>query len=150
MIKHTPKTKAPVQRTSNSGISQSIIPPIYATLSRKSGQARASPANADSASTKNYPALINDIGSILSTSRQQAYKAVNSALVQAYWKIGQRIVEYEQGGKEKAEYGEQLLGRLQHDLTRRYGRGFSATNIAHMRLLYIQFPIMETLSPQLS
>ena len=108
------------------------------------------PPSATALPIANYPALLTGIGSILSISRQQAYTAVNSALVQAYWKIGQRIVEFEQGGKEKAEYGSELLDRLQRDLTLRYGRGFSRSNIIYIRLLYLKYPTGETLSHQLT
>ncbi len=101
-------------------------------------------------SPKNYPSLIRDIGSILSSSRQQAYVAVNSALVQAYWKIGQRIVEFEQGGKEKAGYGSELLDRLSKDLKLQHGTGFSKSNIYLMRLFYLRYPIFQTVSGKLS
>jgi predicted nuclease of restriction endonuclease-like (RecB) superfamily len=71
-------------------------------------------------------------------------------LVQTYWAIGQHIVEYEQGGNEKADYGSQLLDRLSKDLTAHYGKGFGRSNIFYMRKLYLSFPICGTVSHKLS
>ncbi len=65
-----------------------------------------------------------------------------------YWEIGRRIVEYEQGGMQCAEYGEGLLKRLAADLTARFGRGFSKRNLEQMRLFYASFPIAQTVSAQ--
>ena len=64
---------------------------------------------------------------------------VNTALVTTYWLIGRRIVEYEQKGKERAEYGEQLLKKLSADLTSRFGKGFTERNLWHMRQFYISY-----------
>lgn len=63
-----------------------------------------------------------------------------------YWEVGKYIVEFEQKGNEKAEYGSQLFDRLSNDLTENYGRGFSRSNLLYMRKLYLEFPISETLS----
>lgn len=76
--------------------------------------------------------------------------AVNNVLVETYWHIGKHIVEYEQNGNERAEYGSGLLNRLSHDLTERYGRGFSKSNILYMRKFYMVFPKSETMSHLLS
>jgi hypothetical protein len=65
---------------------------------------------------------------------------------QTYWTIGQHIVEFEQNGNQKAEYGTQLFERLSRDLTQNYGKGFSRSNLLYMRKLYLSFPISETLS----
>ncbi len=78
--------------------------------------------------------------------RQQAAQTVNTILVQTYWHIGQHIVEFEQKGNEKAEYGSQLFERLSKDLIFAYGKGFSRSNLLYMRKLYLSFPISETLS----
>ena len=71
-------------------------------------------------------------------------------MLNAYWEIGKHIVDFEQGGKQKAEYGKALLLNLSKDLTLRYGRGFSRSNLSYMRLLYSKYPKCETLSHKLS
>lgn len=93
-----------------------------------------------------YSELIDTIGSLLQQGRQQAAQSVNTILVQTYWVIGQHIVEFEQKGNEKVEYGSQLFERLSKDLTFEYGKGFSRSNLLYMRKLYLLFPIRETLS----
>jgi predicted nuclease of restriction endonuclease-like (RecB) superfamily len=93
-----------------------------------------------------YEQLITQIGSLLKSGRQQAAMAVNTILVQTYWHIGQHIVEFEQKGKERAEYGSQLFERLSSDLTLLYGKGFGRSNLLYMRKLYQCFPISGTLS----
>jgi predicted nuclease of restriction endonuclease-like (RecB) superfamily len=93
-----------------------------------------------------YSELINKIGSLLQQGRQQAAQSVNTILVQTYWYIGQHIVEFEQKGNERAEYGSQLFDRLSKDLTIAYGKGFGRSNLLYMRKLYLSFPISGTLS----
>jgi predicted nuclease of restriction endonuclease-like (RecB) superfamily len=93
-----------------------------------------------------YQQLITQIGSLLQNGRQQAAQAVNTILVQTYWHIGQHIVEYEQKGNQRAEYGTQLFERLSKDLTLLYGKGFGRSNLLYMRKLYQCFPISGTLS----
>jgi predicted nuclease of restriction endonuclease-like (RecB) superfamily len=93
-----------------------------------------------------YSELIDKIGSLLQQGRQQAAQSVNTILVQTYWYIGQHIVEFEQNGNEKAEYGSQLFERLSKDLTIAYGKGFGRSNLLYMRKLYLSFPISGTLS----
>lgn len=97
-----------------------------------------------------YGQLVSDIGTLLSDARKQLAMAVNNVLVETYWHIGKHIVEYEQNGNERAEYGSGLLNRLSHDLTERYGRGFSKSNILYMRKFYMVFPKSETVSHLLS
>ncbi|WP_288462498.1 PDDEXK nuclease domain-containing protein [uncultured Chryseobacterium sp.] len=97
-----------------------------------------------------YSELVNQIGSLLKKGREQAAQSVNTILVHTYWLIGRHIVEYEQGGKEKAEYGSFLFEQLSKDLTKRYGKGFSRSNLLYMRKLYLTFPKSETLSNVLS
>src|SRR3972149_841042 len=97
-----------------------------------------------------YPSLISDIGNLLEQGRTQAYHAVNDILVKTYWAIGKRIVEFEQRGKEKAEYGSALLENLSKDLKLRHGKGFSKSNLVYMRLFYLKYQKSETLSHQLS
>ena len=97
-----------------------------------------------------YNHLIEQIGDLLLQGRRQSAYAVNNILVQTYWQIGRYIVEYEQGGMEKSEYGSKLLDRLSKDLTVLYGRGFSRSNLVYIRKLYVSYQISETVSHQLS
>lgn len=99
---------------------------------------------------KEYSSLVSDIGSLLEQGRKQAYHAVNTIMVKTYWEIGKSIVEYEQKGKEKAEYGSALLKNLSEDLKLRYGKGFSKSNLIYMRRFYLKYQKGETLSHQLS
>lgn len=96
-----------------------------------------------------YKYLVSNIADILSESRKLTYKTVNSILTMTYWKIGKQIVEFEQGGKERAEYGEELIKRLSVDLTNKFGKGFSYRNLQQIKRFYILFPIVQTLSAQL-
>lgn len=86
---------------------------------------------------------IQEIKSILAQARQKAYAAVNSAMVEAYWKIGERIVNQEQQGKEKAAYGEAILKELSIALTEEFGKGFSYANLYNMRQFYLTYPTIE-------
>ncbi|MGI6717786.1 MAG: DUF1016 N-terminal domain-containing protein [Bacteroidales bacterium] len=97
-----------------------------------------------------YKELVEAIGKVLNEERNKAIQAVNLALVQTNWQIGRYIVEYEQNGRERAEYGAELIDRLSHDLTAAYGKGFSRSNVFQMRQFYLAFPKIQTLSEQLS
>jgi predicted nuclease of restriction endonuclease-like (RecB) superfamily len=89
------------------------------------------------------------IKSILQQARNQVYAAANSSMVQAYWCIGKSIVE-QQGGYERAEYGQQLLKALSVQMTADFGKGFTITNLKYMRQFYLLFPIGHALRDQLS
>lgn len=89
------------------------------------------------------------ISSILSTARDKAYTAVNFAMVEAYWEIGKSIVE-QQGGKERATYGDALLKELASRLTEDFGKGFDARELRKMRQFHLAFPIRDALRPELS
>ncbi len=97
-----------------------------------------------------YDLLLNSIGQALQHGRDQVAYAVSHTILETYWEIGRNIVEYEQKGVEKAEYGSELLKRLSRDLTIKYGNGFGMSNVNKMRKLYICYPIMQTLSAQLT
>jgi len=97
-----------------------------------------------------YTALKEQIKSLLSEGRKRAISSINTILVQTYWHIGKYIVEYEQKGEKKAEYGKELLTKLSKDLTLEYGKGFSRSNLTYMRKFYLSFPKSETLSHKLS
>lgn len=86
---------------------------------------------------------IAEIKSILEQARQKAYQAVNTAMVEAYWLIGKRIVEEEQNGKEKAEYGEAVLKNLSVALTSEFGKGFSYANLRNFRQFFLTYPDKE-------
>lgn len=86
---------------------------------------------------------------ILEAARRTSARAVNAVMTAAYWEIGRRIVECEQGGEERAEYGKQIVTRLAADLTARFGRGFSKRNLEQMRLFYRLWPIAQTTSAPL-
>lgn len=93
-----------------------------------------------------YDRLLQSVGDTLNKGRSAAVLAVNTAMVHTYWEIGRQIVEFEQKGNEKADYGAEVLKRLSRDLTARYGKGFSHSNIVYMRKFYLAFPISQTLS----
>ena len=97
-----------------------------------------------------YSQLIGNIGSLVANARDNVARQINTTMLDAYWQIGQYIVEYEQKGESKAEYGQGLLERLSRDLTQAYGRGFSRSNLVYMRKFYLAFQIRETVSHKLS
>ncbi|MGN0070203.1 MAG: YhcG family protein [Atopobiaceae bacterium] len=89
------------------------------------------------------------IAQVLEQARDRAYHAVNSAMVQAYWEVGRRIVD-EQGGESRAAYGKALISELSRRLTEDFGRGFTATNLKYMRQFYLAFPKGHTLCDELT
>ena len=99
-----------------------------------------------------YEAVFGDVSKIIDAARESAARSVNAAMTAAYWLIGRRIVEFEQSGEERAEYGTALIESLSEDLTRQFGRGFSRQNLQNMRLFYLAHPterIRQTLSGKL-
>jgi predicted nuclease of restriction endonuclease-like (RecB) superfamily len=101
-------------------------------------------------SPKHYVKLLDKIGDILKKGRKAVATSVNNIMLMTYWEIGWEIIEFEQKGEVKANYGSKLLDRMARDLKTRYGKGFSRSNVIYMRLLYIKYPKSETLSHQLS
>ena len=97
-----------------------------------------------------YNSLIATIGEVLAQGKAYVLQTVNQGIVQTYWAIGKHIVEFEQAGNEKAEYGSDMLNRLSDDLTARYGKGFSRANVFYIRKLYMTYPKVQTLSKLLS
>ncbi len=91
-----------------------------------------------------------NIRAILEKARSTAYRAVNFAMVHAYWEVGRIIVEEEQRGAERAEYGKGLIKELSIRLTKDYGRGFDESNLRNMRLFYQTFPNCDALRHELS
>ena len=90
------------------------------------------------------------IRAILSEARSRAYRAINTAMVTAYWEIGRAIVEQEQQGQHRAEYGRGLLKELSRRLSAEFGRGFDRSTLQHMRAFYLTYPICDALRPELS
>ena len=99
------------------------------------------PAKTPAAPADAYPGLIGGIGTLLETARHASARAVNSLMTATYWEVGRRIVEFEQGGKKRAGYGEELLKRLAVDLTARFGRVFSYTNLKKYRQFALAYPV---------
>lgn len=97
-----------------------------------------------------YNQLLYNIERTLRESRVSAIKAINHELIKANWEIGKHIVEYEQNGNEKADYGSALLTNIAKDLKIIYGKGFSKSNIYLYRQFYIKYPIFQTVSGKLS
>lgn len=101
-------------------------------------------------SEQNLASLVEPIAQIVEQARGQVRQAVNSAMVHSYWHIGQMIVEHEQQGASRAEYGKQQLQTLSAQLTERLGKGFDVRNLRNMRAFYQTFPIRDALRTELS
>ena len=100
-----------------------------------------------------YSGMHGDIVALLEAARRTAARSVNALMTASYWEIGRRIIDFEQGGQDRATYGEALIQRLSADLTRCFGRGFSPRNIEQMRQFYQCWPaeqIRQTLSGKLA
>jgi hypothetical protein len=107
---------------------------------------RAAPARSAGAPAPlpDYGGLVTGLSDLLDSALRKSARAVNSILTTTYWEIGRRIVEYEQAGKARAEYGSALLTRLSRDLCAAFGRGFSLRNLKNMRALYTGWEIRQT------
>ena len=97
-----------------------------------------------------YQKLVDSIGITIESARHRAIQAVNNELLKANWEIGKYIVEYEQHGNEKAEYGSSLLTNLSKDLKSRFGKGFSKSNIYLMRQFYLKYQIFQSVTGKLT
>ena len=97
-----------------------------------------------------YDTILTDVVGLLEMARRASARTVNAIMTGTYWEIGRRIVEYEQGGLNKAQYGQQLMDQLSQDLTSRFGRGFGRRNLFQMRAFYLAYPeIVQTPPAQL-
>lgn len=100
--------------------------------------------------------FIHDIQDILESARQKSYAAINTVMLEAYWKVGKRIVDEEQEGRERADYGKYIIRNLSEELTKNFGKGFSERTIREYRQFYMLFPdfqvneIWRTLSAKLT
>lgn len=92
-----------------------------------------------------YAAVHADIVALLEAARRAAARSVNALMTATYWQIGRRIVESEQGGQERAVYGQALIKRLGDDLTRQFGRGFGWRNLTQMRAFHLAWPVAPIL-----
>jgi len=97
-----------------------------------------------------YQKLVDTIGTTIESARLRAIQAVNNELLKANWEIGKYIVEFEQHGNEKAEYGSALLTNLAKDLKARFGKGFSKSNIYLMRQFYLKYQIFQSVTGKLT
>ena len=93
----------------------------------------------DASGFAEYETLLLDVSRLLQHARQSAGRAVNAVMTATYWQIGRRIVEQEQKGSTRASYGEELVAKLANDLTARFGRGFSRTNVFQMRQFFLAY-----------
>ncbi|MGM9847138.1 MAG: YhcG family protein [Muribaculaceae bacterium] len=93
--------------------------------------------------------LYTDVCTIIDQGRERAYSAVSQQMIETYWNIGRRIVEEEQQGKERAEYGERIIEKLSEQLTFRYGKGFSKRYLAYFRQFYLTISDIRILQTRL-
>lgn len=93
--------------------------------------------------SNSIPKLVSDIKQIIESGKKAAYSAINAAMISTYWNIGKRIVEEEQQGNERAEYGKKLIKTLAKELTNEYGNGFSERYLRAFRQFYIAVPNFE-------
>jgi hypothetical protein len=99
-----------------------------------------------------YTSILGDISQVIDAARRSASRSVNSIMTAAYWIIGRRIVEFEQSGRTRADYGTALLENLSADLSQRYGRGFGVVNLSQMKKFFLLWPpegIFQTPSEEL-
>lgn len=94
--------------------------------------------------------LIDNISMAINDARRKVASHINATMTKAYWQIGKYIVEYEQGGQAKVAYGTSTLTELSHQLTARFGRGFSRPNLVNMRKFYLTYPNCQTVSDNLT
>lgn len=87
---------------------------------------------------------------IILQSRLSVFRMANSALLESYWQIGKLIIEDEQQGKQRADYGKSTLKNLSKQLTQEFGRGFDESNLRNIRIFYKAFPIRDALRHELS
>lgn len=95
---------------------------------------------------KDYNSTLSEIAELLEQARKASVQAINILMTSTYWEIGRRIIEFEQKGEKRAQYGKGVLKQLSLDLTTRFGRGFSERNLEQMRVFYLEWPISQTLS----
>jgi predicted nuclease of restriction endonuclease-like (RecB) superfamily len=96
-------------------------------------------SSSDLTADDGYQSLLGKISEVFTTGQMRATQAVNTHITETYWQIGHDIVEFEQGGRTRADYGTGLLASLSRDLSARHGKGFSRSNVIYMRRLYLHY-----------
>jgi len=104
----------------------------------------------DKALSPSFESFYNRIKEILETARNRVYRTANSEMIVAYWNIGRIIVEEEQKGSDRADYGKLLVETLSFKLTSEFGKGFDKTNLWNMIRFYKTFPILDAVRRELS
>lgn len=94
--------------------------------------------------------VYRQVREILASARDRSWQAINAAMVEAYWEVGRVIVEEEQAGREKADYGKRIVEGLSKRLRSEFGRGFDRSNLFHMRAFFLAYPKVDALRRQLS
>ena len=97
-----------------------------------------------------YHNLIEKISDIVNKSRTELARTINTKIVHTYWNIGKYIAEFEQKGRERADYGSELMKTISGELSAKLGKGFSRSNLQNMRLFYLKYQKNQTLSGKLS
>jgi DUF1016 N-terminal domain len=100
--------------------------------------------------TLQYGEIRNDIVTLLQAARTASARSVNALMTATYWEVGRRIVESEQQGQQRAEYGEALIKQLAEDLEPRFGRGFGWRNLTQMRAFFLAWPASKIPLPELA
>jgi predicted nuclease of restriction endonuclease-like (RecB) superfamily len=130
-----------------------VVKPQAALLQRESSRqaatrmvrARTKPQRVPKQQLDGYDVLLADVASVLEEARRTVARSANTVMTATYWLVGRRIVEQEQAGERRAGYGDVLIDRLSRDLTSRFGRGFSRSNLFQIRAFYLTYPgILQT------
>jgi hypothetical protein len=95
--------------------------------------------------TEQFADIYQQIRNVLTQARARAWQAVNAEMVACYWEIGRLIVEEEQRGERRAEYGKRLIDELSRRLKSEFGRGFDKSNLWNMRSFFLNFPKVDAL-----
>ncbi len=95
------------------------------------------------ANMSGYECFVKDVKDIINQGRQGAYNATNTVIVSTYWNIGKRIVEEEQHGSRRAEYGKEIISVLSKELKKEFGKNYSERNLRYFRRFYSLFPNFE-------
>jgi len=98
----------------------------------------------------NYGSFLARVSDLLEQARRKTVRQVNTVITYTYWKIGKLVVEEEQRGTNRAQYGGHLLQRLARDLNKKFGKGFTETNLKYMRQFYLTYPIRHALRDELT
>jgi hypothetical protein len=92
--------------------------------------------------------LYRQVREILAAARNRAWQAVNTVMIEAYWEVGRVIVEEEQAGRERADYGKRVVDGLSERLREEFGKGYDRSNLFHMRAFFLTYPKVDALRRQ--